>query len=57
MNKLLELSKIFERFIDKKKGLNETGKGMFLDPKKPERDIDIKYIGVDYVLTIREMAK
>ena len=29
----------------------------FLMCKKTERDIDVKYKGVDYVLTIRKMAE
>jgi hypothetical protein len=57
MHKLLKLSKLFENFIDNTPGLNETGHGTFLDGKKTERDIDVKYKGVDYVLTIRKMAE
>ena len=57
MKKLLKLSKLFENFIDNTPGLNETGHGTFLDGKKTERDIDVKYKGVDYVLTIRKMAE
>ena len=57
MNKLLKLSKLFENFIDNTPGLDEMGHGTFLDGKKSERDIDVRYKGVDYVLTIRRMGE
>ena len=56
-SKLFEVSEIFEKFVDKHKHIEETGHGTFLDGKKTERDIDVKYKGVDYVLTIRKMAE
>ena len=52
--KLLELSKIFEDFITKHKLIEDTGRGIFLD-NNPERDIDIRYKNIDYVLTLRKM--
>ena len=39
--KLLELSGLFENFINKHKLIEDTGRGMWLD-KKRERDIDIR---------------
>jgi|TARA_R110000744_G_scaffold4849_1_gene17230 hypothetical protein len=57
INKLLKLSKLFENFINNTPGLDETGHGTFLDGKKSERDIDVRYKGVDYVLTIRRMGE
>lgn len=53
---ILKLSKIFEKFIDKHKDIEETGRGMFLNDE-PERDIDIRYKGEDFVITIRKMAE
>ena len=41
---------------NKHKDLEETGRGLLID-KDPERDIDIRYKGKDYVLTIRRMAE
>ena len=57
MKKLLKLSKLFENFIDNTPGLDEMGHGTFLDGKKSERDIDVRYKGTDYVFTIRKMAE
>lgn len=54
--KLLELSKIFENFIDKHKSIKDTGRGIFLN-NNPERDIEIRYKNTDYVLTIRKMEE
>ena len=51
---ILKLSKIFEDFIDKHKDIDDTGRGMWLD-KNPERDIDVRYKGEDYIITIRKM--
>jgi len=51
---ILKLSKIFENFIDKHKEIDEIGRGMWFD-KEPERDLDIKYKGQNYVITIRKM--
>ena len=53
---ILKLSSIFEKFIDKHKDLEGTGRGLLID-KNPERDIEIRYKGKDYVLTIRRMAE
>ena len=50
-NKILKLSKIFEDFIDDHKELEHVGSGIMLD-KNPERDIDVRYKGKDYLLTI-----
>jgi predicted RNA-binding protein YlxR (DUF448 family) len=54
---ILRLSKIIEDFIDKHKNLENTGRGMWLDPKNPERDLDVRYRGEDYVITIRRMEE
>ena len=54
-SKLFEVSEIFEKFVDKHKHIEETGHGTFLDGKKSERDIDIRYKEQDYVVTIRRM--
>ena len=51
---ILELSKIIEDFIDDHKELENVGSGMMLD-KNPERDIDVRYKGKDYLLTISEI--
>ena len=51
---ILKLSKIFEDFIDKHKDIIDIGRGMWFD-KEPERDLDIKYKGQNYVITIRKM--
>ena len=51
---ILKLSKIFENFIDKHKEIDEIGRGMWFD-KEPERDLDIKYKGQNYVITIKKM--
>ena len=53
---ILKLSKIFEKFVDKHKHIEETGHGTFLDGKNSERDIDIRYKEQDYVVTIRKMG-
>ena len=55
-SKLLEVSEIFEKFVDKHKHIEETGRGMWMDTN-PERDIDIRYKGQDYVVTIRRMGE
>ena len=54
--KLLEVSEIFEKLVDKHKHIEETGRGMWMDTN-PERDIDIRYKGQDYVVTIRRMGE
>ena len=51
---ILELSKIIEDFIDKNKDIEHTGSGMLLD-QNPERDIDVRYKGKDYLLTISKV--
>ena len=51
---ILKLSKIIEDFIDDHKELEHVGSGMMLD-KNPERDIDVRYKGKDYLLTIGEI--
>ena len=51
---ILNLSKIFEDFIDKHKEIDEIGRGMWYD-EEPERDLDIMYKGQNYVITIRKM--
>ena len=51
---ILKLSKIIENFIDDHKELEHIGSGMMLD-KNPERDIDVRYKGKDYLLTISEI--
>ena len=48
---ILKLSKIIENFIDDHKELEHVGSGIMLD-KNPERDIDVRYKGKDYLLTI-----
>jgi len=53
---ILNLSKIFEDFIDKHKSIHETGRGMWMD-KNPERDIDVMYKKENYVITIRRMEE
>ena len=53
-SKLLEVSEIFEKFIDKHKNIEDTGRGIWMDTN-PERDLDIRYKGQDYVVTIRRM--
>ena len=51
---ILKLSKIFEDFIDDHDELEHVGSGMMLD-KNPERDVDVRYKGKDYLLTISEI--
>ena len=51
---ILKLSKIIEDFIDDHKELEHVGSGMMLD-KNPERDIDVRYKGKDYLLTISKI--
>ena len=51
---ILKLSKLFEDFIDDHKELEHVGSGMMLD-KNPERDIDVRYKGKDYLLTISKI--
>ena len=51
---ILKLSKIIENFIDKHKSIHEIGRGMWMD-KNPERDIDVRYKGKDYLLTISKI--
>ena len=51
---ILKLSKIIEDFIDDHEDLEHTGSGMML-AKNPERDIDVRYKGEDYIITIRKM--
>ena len=51
---ILKLSKIFEDFIDDHEELEPVGSGMMLD-KDPERDIDVRYKGKDYLLTISKI--
>ena len=53
-NKILKLSKIFEDFIDDHEELEHVGSGMMLD-KNPERDVDVRYKGKDYLLTISKI--
>ena len=48
---ILKLSKIIEDFIDDHKELEHVGSGLMLD-KNPERDIDVRYKGKDYLLTM-----
>ena len=51
---ILKLSKIIEDFIDDHKELEHVGSGLMSD-KNPERDIDVRYKGKDYLLTISEI--
>ena len=51
---ILKLSKIFEDFIDNHEELEHVGSGMMLD-KNPERDVDVRYKGKDYLLTISKI--
>ena len=53
-NKILKLSKIFEDFIDDHEELEHVGSGMMLD-QNPERDVDVRYKGKDYLLTISKI--
>ena len=53
-NKILKLSKIFEDYIDDHEELEHVGSGMMLD-KNPERDVDVRYKGKDYLLTISKI--
>ncbi len=51
---ILKLSKIFEDFIDDHEELEHVGSGIMID-KNPERDIDVRYKGKDYLLTISKI--
>ena len=51
---ILKLSKIFEDFIDDHEELEHVGSGMMLD-KNPERDVNVRYKGKDYLLTISKI--
>jgi len=51
---ILKLSKIIEDFIDDHKELEHVGSGMML-AKNPERDIDVRYKGKNYLLTISKI--
>ena len=53
-NKILKLSKILEDFIDDHEELEHVGSGMMLD-KNTERDVDVRYKGKDYLLTISKI--
>ena len=53
---ILNLSKIFEDFIDKQKSIHEIGRGMWMD-KNLDRDIDVMYKKENYVITIRRMEE
>ena len=51
---ILKLSKIIENFINDHKELKHIGSGMMLD-KNPERDIEVRYKGKDYLITISKI--
>ena len=57
-SRVLEIGNIFQRFMDKHKNLECVGSGFYINNTMEfERDLDIKYKGKEYIITIAEVER
>jgi len=57
-SRVLEIGNIFQRFMDKHKNLECVGSGFYINNTMEfERDLDIKYKGKEYIITIAKVER